>query len=180
MKKVVILLVCLISLILGFCYFSTSTAKSAFSSSSFLRVHIRANSDDEPDQKIKYEIKDKVVNFLTPFIAQCSTKDEAINCVIQKKAEVIKLINDYLFKNNFDYSCNFKVHNEFFPTRSYDNVVLESGFYDALIIELGNANGANWWCVMYPPLCFSNFNNQNSANIVYKSKILQIIKQFFS
>ena len=63
-----------------------------------------------------------------------------------------------LRQKGFNYVSNVKINNEYFPSRTYENTTLESGYYDAVIIELGEAKGDNWWCVMYPPLCFVNKN----------------------
>ena len=68
-----------------------------------------------------------------------------------------------------------KLNNEYFPTRAYDDLVLENGYYDALIIELGSGKGDNWWCVVYPPLCFADCTQK----IEYKSKFLEIINKIF-
>ena len=71
------------------------------------------------------------------------------------------------------------MRSEYFPTRCYDDVVLESGEYDSLIVELGSGTGDNWWCVAYPPLCFVNATDDGTENVVYRSKLLEIIKSFF-
>ena len=79
-----------------------------------------------------------------------------------------------MLKNaGFNYHSKVAVRNELFPTRVYGDFTLEEGFYDALIVELGEAKGDNWWCVVYPPLCFTG-----TENIKYKSKILEIINSF--
>jgi stage II sporulation protein R len=70
------------------------------------------------------------------------------------------------------------VLNEKFPTRSYDGFVLEGGFYDALIIKLGAGEGDNWWCVVYPPLCFLEAEYTDGQGIKYKSKIFEIIENW--
>ena len=85
------------------------------------------------------------------------------------------LATDFLKQNGFDYSAKAKVNNEYFPTRSYETLTLEDGFYDALIVELGSGTGDNWWCVIYPPLCFSE--NTNSSDVKYSSIIAELIKR---
>ena len=82
------------------------------------------------------------------------------------------LANQVLAKNGFNYKATVAVRNEEFPTRVYEDLTLESGYYDALIVELGRAKGDNWWCVVYPPMCFTG----NESGIIYKSKILEIIQ----
>ena len=83
------------------------------------------------------------------------------------------LIESAMVAGFLSYGANVKFCQEEFPTRSYDGVVLESGIYDSLIVELGSAEGDNWWCVVYPPLCFVS---NNSQDILYKSRILEILK----
>lgn len=140
----------------------------------YLRIHIRANSNEVIDQNIKYQVKDAMVNILTPYIAECNTKEDALNLLYRKEEYLEDVVDNLLFYNGFNYSCNIVVRNEKFPTRVYEDFTLLEGFYDAVIVELGKAEGDNWWCVVYPPLCFTG----NESGIVYKSKILEIINNF--
>lgn len=145
----------------------------------YLRLHIRANSNLKVDQDVKYEIKDKVVEFLTPLFCEVDSKNEAISLVEKTKKDLVLCCENVLNKKGFDYSVNIKINNEYFPTRKYDNTTLEAGYYDAVIIELGQAKGDNWWCVMYPPLCFVN-KNKNGTQIKFESKIKNWIKSIFN
>ena len=144
----------------------------------YLRLHIRANSNNELDQKIKYEIKDVLIEFLTPSLCNVQSKEKAIEIVNNNsnliKAKCLELLN----RKCFNYSVNIKISNEYFPTRTYANTTLESGYYDAVVVELGEAVGDNWWCVMYPPLCFVN-KNENQTQIKYKSIIYEWFKKIF-
>ena len=79
----------------------------------------------------------------------------------------------------FDYFADATILKEYFPTRTYDDVTLYDGEYDALIINLGSAKGDNWWCLVYPPLCFVAEYDLTNSNIVYRSKLLEIIQSFF-
>ena len=144
----------------------------------YLRLHIRANSNLEVDQNVKYKVKDEVVKFLTPHLCTVKTKKEAIKIVEGLNVFLTKKCKDVLKNEGFNYSVNVKISNEYFPTRTYVNTTLESGYYDAVIIELGEAVGDNWWCVMYPPLCFVN-KNENNMQITYKSKIVEWFKKIF-
>ena len=140
----------------------------------YLRIHIRANSNSQIDQEVKYKVKDALVSFITPYISECDSKNEAIELFNSKKAQLTKVINAVLLENGFDYKCKLTVRNELFPTRVYEDFTLSEGFYDAVIVELGKSEGDNWWCVVYPPLCFTG----NESGIKYKSKILEIIENF--
>lgn len=144
----------------------------------YLRLHIRANSNLSIDQNVKYEIKNVVVDFLTPHLCTVKSKQKAIEVVQNLTPTLTKRCNELLKNEGFLYTANVKVNNEYFPTRTYNNTTLESGYYDAVIIELGDAIGDNWWCVMYPPLCFVN-KNENTMQIKYKSKIWEFIKSLF-
>ena len=89
------------------------------------------------------------------------------------------ICNQKLLAQNFSYTAKVKINNEYFPARTYENTTLEAGFYDAVIVELGSSAGDNWWCVMYPPLCFVN-KNENNKQIKYKSKIAEWFKSVFN
>lgn len=143
--------------------------------SEYLRIHIRANSNLDHDQQVKYLVKDKIVSFLTPYIAECDTKQKAQKMLENNLNNLEQVSEKVLRQNGFSYSVKVSLKNEKFPTRIYDGVRLESGFYDALIVELGEAEGDNWWCVVYPPLCFTG----EGQGYYYKSKILDIINDFF-
>ena len=88
------------------------------------------------------------------------------------------MCNKVLAENGFTYTIHAKLCQEQFPDRNYDNVTLAAGVYDALIIELGSGSGNNWWCVVYPPLCFVGGESNGTNTIVYKSKLLEIINQW--
>ena len=171
MKKIVLLV--LLSFAIVFLLIIQPQIKTE---SACLRIHIRANSNHDVDQSVKYQVKEEVVTYLTPYIAECQTTEEAKDILSQQLDNIGEITKNILIDNGFTYGVNVKINNEFFPTRSYEGKVVESGYYDALIIELGAAEGDNWWCVIYPPLCFVD----TSANVVYKSKIMEIINQFFN
>ena len=144
----------------------------------YLRLHIRANSNSQIDQSVKYRVKDVVVKYLTPKLCNVSSKEDAIDIINKEKEGLVCKCKEELVANNCYYSVNIKINNEYFPARNYANITLESGFYDAVIIELGNSVGDNWWCVMYPPLCFVN-KSEEVKQIKYKSKIAEWLKNIF-
>ncbi len=168
MKKYILIL--FLPIIILFCGCSnTFSAKN-----SYLRIHIRANSNSEVDQNIKYKIRDLVVTYVTPKVSDCKSKQGVIDLLNNENYKMTLIIDEFLRDNGFDYGCNIAINNEFFPTRSYDDLTLEADYYDALIINLGSGSGNNWWCVVYPPLCF-----KGEGKIVYKSKIKEIIEKIW-
>ena len=172
MKNFCIVLVALTIIFLTVAVYSNAPKPSY----EYLRIHVRANSNSEEDQSVKMEIKDLLVNYLTPYIADCESKNEAIVVLNAQKVNLEALINTFLSKKGFNYLSNVEILNEEFPLRVYEGVTLQEGYYDAVIVNLGKAEGDNWWCVMYPPLCFYG----NETNVKYKSKLKEIIDSFFS
>lgn len=144
-----------------------------------LRIHIRANSNSYYDQNIKLKVRDEVVNFITPLIASCNNCNEVKICLSNNLNKIEDVADKVLKDNGFEYSSNAKIKNEYFPSRDYAGKTFPADFYDALIIELGSGDGDNWWCVAYPPLCFVGYENKNSGNIQYRSKLVEIINNFF-
>lgn len=139
----------------------------------YLRIHIIANSTQAADQDIKYEIKDKIVQYLAPHIESCTTKAEFEKVLRENLSEICGIANEIVAHNNLDYKSSAKIGQEYIPTRAYDNFTLQAGVYDSLVVTLGEGKGDNWWCVVYPPLCFLE------ENVLLRSRILETIKKFF-
>lgn len=174
MKYILITIACIaIALILGL-----SGLVGSEKEVQYLRIHIRANSNSEQDQAVKYKVKDNVVEALIPLLSQIESFEEA-KCVISENFSMIEQVaNQTLQDNGFSYTSSVKISNEYFPTRTYENVTLEEGYYDALILNLGSGQGDNWWCIVFPAFCFTQ--TKKSDNIVYISQIWEIIKSVFS
>ena len=115
------------------------------------------------------------MDYLTPMVANCQTKAQAVAELAQNLDGIARVATAVLQENGFYYGARAELKTESFPTRVYDGVTLPAGEYSALILYLGQGAGDNWWCVVYPPLCFTS---PTGKNIVYKSKILEIIEQF--
>lgn len=161
MKKIIALVVAFIAVLSVFCLANQKNED-------YLRIHIRANSNSEVDQQIKYQVKDAVVEQLKPIVAQIKSKQEVID-VLNDNAEVLTCaVNQKLCELGKNYGARVRIGKEKFPTRSYEELTLGAGVYDAIIIELGSGKGDNWWCVAYPPLCFVTTDN-GGDKIEYRS-----------
>lgn len=172
MKKILIF-ISIVIVVGGIVLFSLSESKTN-SNNDYLRIHVRANSNNQIDQQIKYIVKDEVVKFITPYAAECTDKQKAVKVISGILDKIEEECDKVLQKNGFNYKSKASIRQEKFPTRIYGDLTLEEGFYDALIVELGLGTGDNWWCVIYPPLCFTSGN----GNVKYRSLILEIIKSF--
>lgn len=147
--------------------------ESANASADYLRIHVRANSNLEADQEVKYLVKDKVVEFITPYIKECVSKQAAIDVIGGLTEDIANVCERELKAHGFNYGAKAEIRSEKFPTRVYGQLTLQEDVYDALIIELGTGKGDNWWCVIYPPLCFTSA----SQDIEYRSFIYDIINK---
>lgn len=141
----------------------------------YLRIHIRADSNTQEAQAVKYVVKDEIVTLLTPRLAKCADRDSALETITNALTDIEERANATLKEEGFPYFAKARVQQERFPTRKYGEYTLPAGEYTALIIELGEGAGDNWWCVVYPPLCFTECAG---TNVVYKSKIVEIIERW--
>lgn len=153
-----------------------SGTDAAAENAEYLRIHVRANSNSEQDQSVKYKVKDAVVQFVTPLAAECTSKQRAAELVEANLEAIEEVCERTLEQNGYFYGARAEIRSEKFPTRVYGDLTLEEGIYDALIIELGEGTGDNWWCVIYPPLCFTSA----TQDVTYRSLILDIISDFFN
>jgi stage II sporulation protein R len=132
-----------------------------------IRFRIIANSNTYEDQQLKRVIKKDLELNLFPLL-------ENSNSVIETKQTIednLPTIETLLSKYNVEYNIN--LGKNYFPAKEYDNYIYDEGYYESLVIELGEANGNNWWCVMYPPLCLIESNNEE--DIEYKLYIDEIL-----
>ncbi len=171
-------IVCVLVLIFAAVTAAIAFAEPSGSATDFLRIHIRADSNDSADQNVKYAVKSAVVEYLTPYVAQAHSKQEAMSAIGARLSDIEEVCDGVLAANGFGYTAHAELRREQFPDRAYGDVTLKSGVYDSLIIELGSGKGNNWWCVVYPPLCFVNGESNGTNNIRYKSKLLEIIAEW--
>lgn len=119
-----------------------------------LRYHVIANSDSEEDQQVKLKVKQAVLDAIKEKLSPAKDAPQAIEIVESNKEYILKVANDVLAGEGVDYKARVEVASRYFPTKVYGDLVLPPGQYNGLIIELGNAQGKNWWCVLFPTLCF--------------------------
>lgn len=133
-------------------------------SDNFLRLHVIANSDSTEDQMLKYKIRDAIIEYFNPYLKNANNKDEAISILSEHTAEIYEIASNVQKQNGFNYPINVSINKSYFPTKNYSNIILPEGYYDALKIEIGNADGQNWWCVMFPSLCLIDINNYSFSD----------------
>ena len=123
-------------------------------SNSVFRLHVIANSDSNEDQSLKYKVRDNLLKYMNNICSDCSSKQEAIDLVTEHKEQFKQVALDTIKKEGYSYNVKINIGNFEFPTKQYGDISLPAGYYDALRVEIGEAKGRNWWCVMFPSLCF--------------------------
>lgn len=119
-----------------------------------IRFHVVANSDTKVDQEVKLVVKDQVVHYMQGKLAGAKTKKEAKGIMKKEIPQIKRIAQKTLRKEGYDYSCDVVYHQREFPIKVYGDLTFPAGKYEALDVVLGNAEGKNWWCVMFPSLCF--------------------------
>lgn len=200
LKRFLVLII-LFSIYVFICAFLYVNAVSANISSSVFRLHVIANSDSAEDQNLKYLVRDALIDYMNSVSKNSNSKDEAISIAYQHKSDFYKIAKKIINDNGYDYNVNISIGNFTFPTKNYGDISLPAGYYDALKVEIGNASGQNWWCVMFPPLCFVDIstgivpedsketikdslhteeynliNNAQTADVKFKFKLLEFFQ----
>jgi len=132
----------------------TRDAAWAYNPDNLIRLHVVANSDGAEDQAVKLAVRDAVARYLAPTLADARDRAEAAATVAAKVAEVEEVANAVLAERKSPYRARAEWGRSAFPTRAYADLVVPAGEYDALRVVLGRGEGRNWWCVLFPPLCF--------------------------
>ena len=118
------------------------------------RLHVIANSNSEEDQNLKYVVRDNLIQYMNSICDNVSSKEEAIQMVSIHLTDFTNIANKTIQENGFSYNADVEIGNFSFPTKTYADISFPSGYYDALKVKIGKAEGQNWWCVLYPSLCF--------------------------
>ncbi|MFC0475854.1 stage II sporulation protein R [Robertmurraya beringensis] len=124
-----------------------------------IRLRILANSDLEVDQELKREVRDEVNAAITEWVAELTSVEAARDLIQSRLPEIKAIAEEVLEKNESDQSVKTDFGKVEFPTKLYGEFLYPAGEYEAVLITLGEGEGANWWCVLFPPLCFLDFSN---------------------
>ena len=134
--------------------YSYASSVSMGLSENIFRLHILANSDSNEDQELKLKVRDEIIEYMKTLSVGITDKQAVIELSKIHKNDFMEIAERVIHENGYDYPVNIEIGNFYFPTKYYGNISLPAGYYDALKIEIGNAQGQNWWCSLFPPLCF--------------------------
>lgn len=130
---------------------------------SVVRLHVLANSDSEYDQKLKLKVRDAILSYVSPLVIDSASREEAIEILSQNLNEIEAIAQNVVYDEGYNYSVELTLTLEEYPTRNYEAMSFPSGVYVSLRVLIGEAEGQNWWCVLFPPLCLSAAT-EKSAN----------------
>lgn len=157
--KAGIILFFLLNCYIFICAFSYVQAVSYDISNSVFRLHVLANSDSKEDQNLKYLVRDSLLDYMNTLCEGITSKEDAVTLLTTQKDNFENIALKVIRENGYDYTVKINIGTFNFPTKTYGDISLPAGMYDALRVEIGNANGKNWWCVMFPSLCFIDISS---------------------
>ena len=118
-----------------------------------VRLHVLANSDSEEDQSVKLAVRDAILEVTVPLLQNCQTKEEAVQLLEENRTLLTETAQTVLREEGFDDSVSIEMELEDYPTRTYDSLCFPAGEYISMRVSLGEGEGRNWWCCLFPPLC---------------------------
>lgn len=164
-KKLILLLSLFILIFIYIIYpYVEDKTKISFKDN-LIRFHIRANSDNEEDQALKLKVRDEILKEMKERFEDVKDIEESRKIIKDSMEEMKKIAERILAKEGKDYEVNVYLGEDSFPTRKYGKLVLPAGAYETLLITLGEGKGQNWWCVMFPPLCFVDITHSVAHNL---------------
>ncbi|AGK95428.1 stage II sporulation protein R [Clostridium pasteurianum] len=126
-----------------------------------IRFHVLANSDSNEDQALKLKVRDKVLAYIAPKLSNSKSIEESREILKKYDKNINAIAESVIRENGYNYSVKTELSYVDFPVKSYGTIVLPQGRYEAYRILIGSAKGHNWWCVMFPPLCFTDITKGN-------------------
>ena len=156
-----VMLFIVLGLMVGYAY-SQSCKINTFSNDykeNLIRFHVLANSDSEEDQALKLKVRDKVISYLKPKLEDSESISQSEKIILNEKDKLMDICKETIKQNGYNYDVSINLGYSKFPTKQYSSVVLQAGEYKSLKIIIGKGQGKNWWCVMFPPLCFVDEQN---------------------
>lgn len=120
-----------------------------------VRLHVLANSDSDQDQALKLEVRDAVLEYTSPLLSDCRDREGAVAILTAHTEEIARIAEERLRELGAENTVTVTLGREKYPERSYDGICFPSGEYLSLQVRIGEAEGKNWWCCLFPSLCLS-------------------------
>ena len=173
MKKTIIALVCI-----GIFYFFISDvmAKNLEIPDDAIRIRVVPNSNSELDQEVKGKVRDELETTMYNLLKDAKSSTQAEEIIESNLEEVKKNVGNVLEREKYDKDYKVNFGSNYFPEKKYKGVTYEEGYYESLLVTLGEGKGDNWWCVLFPPLCL--IEADESTDVEYKSLVKELIDKY--
>lgn len=142
-----------------------------------LRLHVIANSDSSVDQNLKLKVRDKILEAGKAIFDGSVDVNSAVSKITPEIDKIKSAAEEEIKNNGFDYNVDVTIDKEYFTTRSYDSVTLPAGDYMALRVVIGEGEGHNWWCVMFPPMCLPAADKNKEISEVLTSEEINLVEK---
>lgn len=124
-----------------------------------IRFHVRANSDTDEDQQLKLLVKAELVEYMGELLCGATSRDEAERILSENIENIENVAKGVIKDNKKEYNVKAYFENSYFPVKTYGDMTFPQGVYEAFRVDIGEAQGKNWWCVLYPSLCFADITH---------------------
>lgn len=142
-----------------------------------IRIRVIASSNSLYDQNVKMDVKDNVMSYLSDLLKESTNVKESRKIINNNLTNISNKVSNILEKYGETYDINYG--NNFFPKKTYNNLSYDEGYYESLVIKIGEGKGDNWWCFIFPPFCFVDTKPTNTKKVEYKSYFKEIISNLF-
>ena len=142
-----------------------------------IRVRVIASSNSDYDQQIKMEVKELLEDDMYNILENVKSVDEARTNISNNLNNVRSDIDKYLKEKNYDLGFDLNFGYNYFPNKTFKGVTYKEGYYESLVVTLGEGKGDNWWCVLFPPLCL--IEAESSDDVEYSSLVKEVIDKYF-
>lgn len=174
MKKIIAILSIIIIV-----FMSNKTTEDVIIPSESIRIRVVAHSNNSYDQMMKQVVRNNIEKKINDLLMDANNIDEAREIIKNNISLIDESIKKTLNTNDYNVNYNIDLGYHLFPEKKYKGVVYEEGYYESVVITLGEGKGDNWWCVLFPPLCLMESNEEDISEVEYKSFIKELIEKYF-
>lgn len=176
MKKTIVLLICIIFI---YMIIGNVVAENNIIPDDAIRIRVIANSNSEYDQEIKAKVKEQIEYDMNNILKNTQKLEEARNLIKTNLDSVSDNIYTLLQKENYKLSFDINFGLNYFPKKEFKGIKYDEGYYESVVVTLGEGLGDNWWCVLFPPLCMLEVEDANTTEVEYTTLVKTIIDKYF-
>ena len=177
--KKIVLIICLLVLVLSALYAVEAYYQVVSIENKVVRLHILANSDMKQDQELKLKVRNSILSEFNSKFSNLTTSEDAEATIIYNLERIREIAQNTVYDQGYYYKVKVYYGNYLFPERTYGDFTLPKGDYNAVRVVIGQGKGQNWWCVMFPPICFLDFG-KTSQDVVFEADVEKQLETILS